>query len=136
MSKKRYSHADRTEKSAIVSEIIAQIHRAGGRFCKYKKGVWIDVGQRHTREKVGSSLRDLLHTQYRSSSKAKVGRRTTTRKTVKQQQNQDHLGYQKRVDDTQHSDDSSTTSSCWGKSKDSLGFEFWLEDNFFDIDVF
>jgi hypothetical protein len=132
----RYSQADtRIAKSAIVSEIIAVIHQAGGNFCKYKRGAWLEVGKQHAREKVGASLRGLLHAQYRSSAKAKVGRRTT-RKTVKQQQNQFQLHDQKQVDDTQHSDDSSTTSSCWGMSKDSLGFEYWLEDNFFDIDVF
>jgi hypothetical protein len=135
-SKKRYSRADtRTAKSVIVSEIVALIRQSGGIFCKYKKGVWLEVGARHAREKVGASLRDLLHTQYRSSTKAKAHRRRT-RKTVKQQQNQNQLSEQKRVVDSQHSDDSSTTSSCWGRSKDSLGFEYWLEEKYFDIDVF
>jgi hypothetical protein len=132
----RYSQADtRTAKSVIVSEIIALIRQAGGFFCKYKKGVWLEVGSRHAREKVGASLRDLLHTQYRSSTKARAGRRRT-RKTVKQQKSQNQLSDQKQVDDNQYSDDSSTTSSCWGRSKDSLGFEYWLEENYFDIDVF
>jgi hypothetical protein len=132
----RYSQADtRTAKSAIVSEIIAMIFQAGGNFCKCKKGVWLEVGDLHAREKVGASLRDLMPTQYRSSAKAKVDCRTT-QKNVKEKQNQNQLFDQKQLDDTQHSDDSSTTSSCWGRSKDSLGFEYWLEDNFFEIDVF
>jgi hypothetical protein len=132
----RYSQADtRTAKSVIVSEIIALIRRAGGIFCKYKKGVWLEVGPRHAREKVGASLRDLLHTQYRSSSKARAGRQRN-RKTLKQQQNQNRLSERKRVDDSQPLDDSSTTSSCWGRSKDSLGFEYWLEEKYFEIDVF
>jgi hypothetical protein len=142
MFMERYSQADtRTAKSAIVSEIITMIRQAGGNFCKLKKGVWLEVGDHHAREKVGASLRDLLHTQYRSSAKAKakakakVGRQTT-RKTVKEKKYKNQLSNQNRVEDTQHSDDSSTTSSCWGRSKDSLGFEYWLEDNFFDIDVF
>ncbi len=127
--------ATRTAKSAIVSEIIVVIHQAGGNFCKCKKGVWLEVGDLHAREKVGASLRDLMPTQYRSSAKAKVDCRTT-QKNVKEKQNQNQLFDQKQLDDTQHSDDSSTTSSCWGRSKDSLGFEYWLEDNFFEIDVF
>jgi hypothetical protein len=133
----RYSQADtRVAKSAIVSEILALVRQAGGIFCKYKRGVWLEVGDRNAREKVGASLRDLLHTQYKSSTKARAERRRRNRKTVKQQQNQDQLSDQKRVDDTPLSDDSSTTSSCWGRSKDSLGFEYWLEENYFDIDVF
>jgi hypothetical protein len=132
----RYSQAEtRTAKSAIVSEIIVVIRQAGGSFCKYKKGVWLKVGDLHAREKVGASLRDLLHTQYRSSTKAKVDRRTAL-KNVKEKQNQHQLSDQKHLDYAEHSDDSSTTSSCWGRSKDSLGFEYWLEDNFFEIDVF
>jgi hypothetical protein len=133
----RYSQADtRAAKSAIVSEIVALVCQAGGFFCKCKRGVWLEVGNRHAREKVGASLRNLLHSQYKSSTKARADRRRSDRKTVKQQQNQNQLSDQKRVDDTPLSDDSSTTSSCWGRSKDSLGFEYWLEENYFDIDVF
>jgi hypothetical protein len=132
----RYSHTDsKTEKSAIVSEIIAVIHQAGGIFCKFKKDEWCEVGNHQAREKVSALLRDLLHNQYRSSAKAKVGRRTTT----KQHQGQDQQsGQGKRVDDTDDSDDCSTTSSSWGRTKESLGFEYWLEesDDFFEIDVF
>jgi hypothetical protein len=95
-------------------------------FCKFKKGSWCEVGDPQAREKVSALLRDLLHYQYRSSAKAKIGRRST----IKQ-----HF---KRVDDTDDSDDSSTTSLSWGSTKESLGFEYWLEepDDFFEIDVF
>jgi hypothetical protein len=137
LSIERYSNADsRTEKSAIVSEIIAVIHQAGGIFCNFKKGEWCEVGDHQAREKVSSLMRDLLHTQYRSSAKAKVDRRTSM--TMKQNQNQnqvqDQQSSQKRVD----SDDCSTTSSSWGTSENSLGFEYWLEEpaDFFEIDVF
>jgi hypothetical protein len=136
----RYSGADRkAAKSAIVSEIITMIRQAGGNFCKHKRGTWFEVGDHYAREKVGALLRDLLHTQYRSSAKAKVVRRTTTRMTAKQKKKQNQLACQKRVeggDDSEVSDDSSTTSSSWGSTKESLGYEYWLEDNFFDIDVF
>jgi hypothetical protein len=139
----RYSQADtKAAKTAIVSEIITVIRQAGGNFCKYysKCDAWFEVGDHHAREKVSGLLRDLLHTQYRSSAKAKVGRR---KKTLKQKQHlkPKSLSGQKRVEGTEDSDDldeSSTTSSCWGQSKDSLGFEYWLEesDDFFDINVF
>jgi hypothetical protein len=128
----RYSRAGtKAAKSAIVSEIIGVIRQADGNFCKYERGVWIEVGDHLAREKVSALLRDFLHTQYRSSAKAKVARR--------KKENQDQRSYQKLVDDTPHSGDaSSTSSSCWGSTKDSLGFEYWLEesDDFFDIDVF
>jgi hypothetical protein len=185
----RYSRAaTKATKSAIVSEIITLIRQAGGNFWKFRSGAWIEVGDNFAREKVGASLRDLLHSTYRSSSKAKIARRKThktgrrkenqnqnqeTRKTEKRKEPQDQQSDQKQVGDTQHSDgssttssswripkdwkrkqaqhhqpdqkqveetqlsdDSSTTSSSWGSTKDSLGFEYWLEDDFFYIDVF
>jgi hypothetical protein len=135
----RYSRAGtKAAKSAIVSEIIAVIRQAGGNFCKYQKGAWFDVGDHYAREKVSALLRDLLHTQYRSSAKAKLGRRLKNVKKQKQKQHQNQQSGQKQVEGTGDSDDSSTTSSCWGRSKNSLGFEYWLEDSddFFDIDVF
>jgi hypothetical protein len=132
----RYSQADKKgAKSGIVSEIIKVIHQAGGTFCTYETGAWFEVEDHRARGKVSCLLRDLLHTKYRSSAKAKLGRR---RKTVKQKKHQNQPSGQKRVEGTGDSDDFSTTSSCWGRSKNSLGFEYWLEepDDFFDIDVF
>jgi hypothetical protein len=131
----RYALADsKLAKSAIVSEIIDVIRQAGGHFCKFQRGVWFEIAGHQAREKVSSLLRDLLHSHYRSSAKAKVGRRFST----KTNQNQNEQSGQKRVDGGDDSDDSSTTSSCWGRTKESLGFEYWLEepDDFFDIDVF
>jgi hypothetical protein len=79
----RYSRAGtKAAKSAIVSEIIDVIRKADGNFCKFKKGAWIEVGDHHAREKVSALLRDLLHTQYRSSAKAKV----VNQKTAENQQ--------------------------------------------------
>jgi hypothetical protein len=137
----RYSWAvTMPAKSAIVSEIIDVIRQAGGSFCKYKSDTdtWFEVGEHFAREKVSALLRDLLHTQYRSSAKAKLGRRQqTVVLKQKQHQNTQSSSGQKQVEGSEDSDDSSTTSSCWGRSKDSLGFEYWLEesDDFFDIDV-
>jgi hypothetical protein len=133
----RYSQAgSKVAKSAIVSEIIDVIRRAGGNFCKLQRGAWFEVGDHQAREKVGALLRDLLHTQYRSSAKAKVRRRCSLQHNQNQDQNQQ--SGQTSVDDTDDSDDCSTTSTCWGSTKESLGFEYWLEepDDFFEIDVF
>jgi hypothetical protein len=166
MSIESYSQAGRkTVKSAIVSEIIATIRRAGGHFCEYKKDTdtWFEVGDHYAREKVGALLRDMLHTQYRSSAQSKIAIKKD------RQESQNHLFGRKLVECTGdsddlstmsscwqssndspwpeysmngdfldiNSDDFSTTSSCWGSSKDdSLGFAHSLEDNFFDIDVF
>jgi hypothetical protein len=71
-----YSRAlTKSPKSAIVSNIVATIRQAGGNFCKNEKGAWFDVGDHCAREKVSTLLRDLLHTQYRSSGKAKLAHR-------------------------------------------------------------
>jgi hypothetical protein len=134
-----YSEADsKAAKSAIVSKILKVIRQAGGHFCKYENGSWFDVGDHSAREKVSALLRDLLHTQYRSSAKSKLDRRHKSVRKQKPNQNQSSGQTQVEIKESEDSDDSSTTSSCWGTSKDSLGFEYWLEesDDYFDIDVF
>jgi hypothetical protein len=128
----RYSQAaTKATKTAIVYEIIALIRQADNNFWKFQSGAWVVVEDDYAREKVGASLRDLLYSTYRSSSKAKIAHRQIQR-TKKRKDNQD----QPLVDDSEHSDDSSSTSASWGCTKDSLGFEYWLEDDFFIIDVF
>jgi hypothetical protein len=126
-----YARADanKTTKANLVFNIVTMIRQAGGMFCKYEKGVWFEVGDRLAREKVSAFFRDLLHTQYRSSSKAKMTlRRARNRKTQSKQM----------VDCTGCCDDStmSLSSSSSGSSTDSLGFDCSLEIDFFDIDVF
>jgi hypothetical protein len=122
----RYSRADsKAAKSAIVSEIITMIRQADGNFCKFQSGAWFEVGDHHAREKVSALLRDLLHTQYRSSAKAKIARRKT--KTQKKKQNKNAASGQKLVDH------SSTSSSCWENSKNSLEFDHSLETDLFAI---
>jgi hypothetical protein len=131
----RYSRADsKAAKSAIVSEIITMIRQADGNFCIYKSGVWIEVGDRYAREKVSALLRDLLHTQYRSSNKAKAARRRARNQNKKEQENQ-QSAHEVR-DDAGQSDDSSVSSSDWGSNKDSLVIDHSLEGDFFDIEVF
>jgi hypothetical protein len=122
----RYSRADsKAAKSAIVSEIITMIRQADGNFCKFQSGAWFEVGDHHAREKVSALLRDLLHTQYRSSAKAKIARRKT--KTQKNKQSKNPQSSQKLVDH------SSSSSSCWESSKDSLEFDHSLEADLFAI---
>jgi hypothetical protein len=110
------------------------IRQAGGNFCIYKNGVWLEVGHRYAREKVSALLRDLLHTQYRSSNKAKAARRRV--RNQKEKQENQRSSSQQLLDDTGPSDDSSVSSSCWGSTRDSLPIDYSLEHDFFDIEVF
>jgi hypothetical protein len=131
---KDYSQATRKlEKSAIVANIVAVIRQGGGRFCKREKGEWFEVGDYYAREKVSALFRDKLHDRYLSSSKVKIARR---RARAKQTETQAQQCGQQLVDDTGYSDDFSISSCSSGSSTDSLGFDYSLEIDFFDIDVF
>jgi hypothetical protein len=126
----KYSRADtKAAKSVIVSEIITAIRQAGGNFCRHKRGVWFEVGDNYAREKVSALLRDLLHSQYRSSNKSKTASRKARKQSLKP-------SGQTLVDGTGDSDDSSLSSSCWGYSKEVLVLEHSPEYDFFDIEVF
>jgi hypothetical protein len=129
----RYSRADsKCTKAVLVFDIITMIRQAGGQFCKYEKGAWFEVGDRCARGKVSAYFRDMLHTQYRSSAKAKTKRRTLLNRKKTQT-----LQHEELLDSTgRHSDDSSISSSGSGSSKDSLGFENTLEIDCSDIDAF
>mmetsp|Transcript_15614 Transcript_15614/g.29057 ORF Transcript_15614/g.29057 Transcript_15614/m.29057 type:complete len:325 (+) Transcript_15614:306-1280(+) len=72
-----YSKAESKErKSLIVTAIISSIEQApGGLFVKFEEGAWWRVDETYAREKIGYMFRDFLHTQYRSSSKAKQARK-------------------------------------------------------------
>jgi hypothetical protein len=137
----RYSRCDsKTDKSAIVLNIVTMIRHAGGHFCKYEKGAWFEVGDRCAREKVSAYFRDMLHTQYRSSAKAKTTRRRFRNRNKRQRQTQQHGQHgqhgQQQLVDSDNSDDSSISSSFSGSSTDSLGFDHSLGIDFFDIEVF
>jgi hypothetical protein len=127
----RYSQADtKTTKSAIVFNIVTKIRRMGGHFCRYEKGAWYEVGYRCARGKVSCYLRDMLHTQYRSSAKAKIIRRRSneTQETQDTQDTQIQHDGQQPVDGTvagnsTEEEDSSTSSSCWENSLDLQGLE-------------
>ena len=129
-----YSQASRKlEKSAIVANIVAEIRQGGGRFCKREKGEWFEVGDYCAREKVSALFRDKLHTRYLSSSKVKIARR---RARAKQTETLAHQYGKQLVDDSGQWDDFSMPSDSSGSSTDSLGFDYSLEIDFFDIDVF
>lgn len=57
-----------------MRDIIESVRRASprGGFVKQVNGEWFDVGERARREKTGQQIRDLLHTSYKSSTKAKA----------------------------------------------------------------
>jgi hypothetical protein len=136
---KRYSQAtNKTDKSVIVSDIVTMIHQSGGMFCKHEKGSWFKVGEHSAREKTSALLRDLLHSQYRSSAKAKIDRRRTVNRNKKKTE---QCG-QPLVGGTENTDDSSVVSWPGGEgSQDSTEFENSQgqgdsDKNFFDIDVF
>jgi hypothetical protein len=77
----KYAKAEgKLGKSLIVSEIIDTIRRKSpdGGFVKQDSGKWYEVGDWSARERVGQSLRDLLHGQYRSSASSKKRRREET----------------------------------------------------------
>jgi hypothetical protein len=137
----RYSQADsKTTKAAIVFDILTMIREAGGHFCKLEKGTWFEVGDRCARGKVSAYFRDMLHTQYRSSAKAKTSRRSIlnrkrTQAQLHGQQLVDGIG-EHSWDDASSMLSMSSSSSCSGSSTDSLGFDHSLEIDFFDIDVF
>jgi hypothetical protein len=132
----RYSRADsKAVKSALVFNIVTVIRQAGGHFCKYEKGTWFEVGDRCAREKVSAYFRDKLHTQYRSSAKARTTRRRDRNRNKRQTQIQQHN--QQLVDGTGgHSEDDDDFSMSWGSSLHVMWFDYALEIDFFDIDVF
>jgi hypothetical protein len=81
---KPYAEArNKIEKSSIVSAIIAEVKQEsphGAGFVKFEGGAWYEVEDAFAREKIGCLFRDALHTQYRSSTKAKLARRKAEKK--------------------------------------------------------
>jgi hypothetical protein len=75
----RYHRTDtKKEKTTIVCKIIDSVRSSfpPGKFVrKHSDGLWYDAGDDFAREKIGQCFRDRLHTEYRSSSKAKISRR-------------------------------------------------------------
>ncbi|KAG7351684.1 hypothetical protein IV203_007732 [Nitzschia inconspicua] len=70
------SATNKEQKSKIVSAIISLIEEPeGGAFVKFEESTWWKVDEAYAREKIGNLFRDVLHTKYRSSSKAKQARK-------------------------------------------------------------
>ena len=70
----KYTKASsRSAKTQVISDLIQTVRNAApaGPFVKFKNGRWWEVGDHVAREKVGYIIRDLLHDQYRSSSRSK-----------------------------------------------------------------
>ena len=66
------SASTRLEKSFVVSKIMKVVKNKGGSFVRIVNDAYYDIGGRNAREKVGQALRDLLHDQYRSSTRSKA----------------------------------------------------------------
>jgi len=62
------------QKSQIVSRVTNVVRQSSpeGGFVKNINGVWYEVGDRAAKEKIGQTMRDLLHKKYTSSTKAKA----------------------------------------------------------------
>jgi hypothetical protein len=74
----RYSRTtSKMEKSMLISEIVKSIkkERSNTGFVKRVAGKWYEVSEHLVREKISQGLRDLLHSRYKSSNKAKKQRR-------------------------------------------------------------
>ena len=76
----RYASANsKLEKSHIVTDIMDTVREAcperRGAFVKYFEGRWWEVNENFVRERIGSILRDCLHTKYKSSTRAKLEKR-------------------------------------------------------------
>lgn len=69
------------QKSRLVNYIVGTVREASpnGGFIKKIDERWYAVTDRHAREKTGQTMRDLLHTRYSSSTKAKARNRQQLR---------------------------------------------------------
>ena len=79
-----YSDASKLERSFLVSKIVKMIRQDGG-FVREIDGKWFEIdrkGDRNAREKIGQMFRDALHTQFKSSTKAKASIRRQRRRAT------------------------------------------------------
>lgn len=78
------SASSKYQKSQIVSHITNTVREASqeGGFVKLIKGTYYEVGDRAAKEKIGQTFRDLLHTKYSSSTKAKARTRIQKRTNI------------------------------------------------------
>lgn len=76
----------KSSKGKVVTLIVNTIHSHGGDFVKEVNGNWYRVTERMAREKVGSEFRNILHTKYSSSTKAKARARNNQQEQRRCQQ--------------------------------------------------
>ncbi|KAG7351690.1 hypothetical protein IV203_007738 [Nitzschia inconspicua] len=124
------SATNKEQKSKIVSTIISLIEEPeGGAFVKFEESTWWKVDEAYAREKIGNLFRDVLHTKYRSSSKAKQARKKTAVSGS--------TGFNDEIQSivTKISMDQSLTSSCSSSastmclSNNSISRCHWKMDN-------
>jgi hypothetical protein len=61
LSIERYlAKMSRHDKTLVIISIVELIQESGGRFLKWNKDRWIELGEKQAREKVGHALRDML----------------------------------------------------------------------------
>jgi hypothetical protein len=72
------------EKSEVVSAVLDSIQETCpvGSFVTYENGRWYEVSERMKREKIGGLFRDLLHTKYKSSAKAKQAKKAAKERVL------------------------------------------------------
>lgn len=109
----QYSAAEtKIAKTCIVSHIIAQVKSVQpvGAFIKFESGCWWEVDDSFAREKIGCQFRDILHGQYRSSTKSKLEAKKKRRKSLaaRQKKKQKNKGGHDHHDE----DNCSTASSA------------------------
>jgi hypothetical protein len=65
LSLERYlAKPSRQDKTLVIISIVKLIRESGGRFLKWKKDRWIELGEKQAREKVGHALRDMASARY------------------------------------------------------------------------
>mmetsp|Transcript_91531 Transcript_91531/g.137052 ORF Transcript_91531/g.137052 Transcript_91531/m.137052 type:complete len:310 (-) Transcript_91531:38-967(-) len=118
-----YSQAkNKIEKSTIVSAIVNAVRKEApvGAFVKQdKNGSWWEVEDSFAREKIGCIFRDILHTQYRSSTKAKFARKKAL------ESKGGHRSYQKKclLSTSTHSKSSYDTCTSTDSQSASMNHE-------------
>lgn len=84
------SATTKQQKTIVVNALLDEIKEKSQFVRKLTDGKWIQVPEHVAKEKIGQGFRDLLHTQYRSSTKSKVKLRRERRK---RQRSEDHKGH-------------------------------------------
>jgi hypothetical protein len=71
------STSTRTHKSSVIKDVIHSVHHGGGRFLQRLAGVWVELDEKQTHDKVGHALRDMA-----VASKVKIGSQKLLRNNI------------------------------------------------------